>query len=287
MTALTSNLARYCVTAIFVALAGFLGWHTWSYYMTEPWTRDGKVHADVVDLAPDVSGLVSSVEVKDNQVVSKGDVIFKIDTARFELAVLQAQSEVEGAQATLDQAEYNFALYAKLGDGAATQQKIQESRAEVAQAQASLKQALVKRDTARLDLDRTAVRAPVNGKLSNFSLRPGNYVNAGSTVTALVDQDSYYVTGYFEEGKVKRIALGDSVEVFLVGSSEPLHGHVSGIAAGIEDRERSDTKGALANVNPTFTWVRLAQRIPVRIELGPHQETLVVGETATVQVQSD
>jgi RND family efflux transporter MFP subunit len=254
--------------------------------MKEPWTRDGKVHADVVALAPDVSGLVSSVEVKDNQLVNKGDVIFKIDTARFELALQEAEADVESAAAALDQAEYNFSLYDKLGDGAATRQKIEESKAAVVQAKASVKQAIVKRETAQLDLDRTAVRAPVNGKLSNFGLRPGSYVSAGSTVTTLVDRDSFYVTGYFEEAKLRRIGVGEPVDVFLIGASHPLQGHVSGIAAGIEDRERSESQGALANVNPTFSWVRLAQRIPVRIDLDPYDQTLVAGQTATVKVLS-
>jgi multidrug resistance efflux pump len=141
-------------------------------------------------------------------------------------------------------------------------------------------------DTAKLNLERSTVKAPVNGVITNFSLQPGSYVSAGSAVSALVDSDSYYVDGYFEENKLDRIKLGDEVHIGLMGTSEMLEGHVVGIAAGIADRERSDSSGSLANVNPTFSWVRLAQRIPVRVALDdvPAGTVLVAGRTASVNI---
>jgi multidrug resistance efflux pump len=142
--------------------------------------------------------------------------------------------------------------------------------------QATYDQALADRDLARLNLERATVRAPVNGKLTNFHLRPGDYVTPGAPVTALVDQDTFYVVGYFEETKLSKIHVGDAVRVSIMGDATALEGRVASIAGGIEDRERADTASLLANVNPTFTWVRLAQRVPVRISLGEHTATTLV-----------
>jgi multidrug resistance efflux pump len=261
-------LGRFLLTGVVVVFAGVLGWHLWDYYMNDPWTRDGKVRADVVHVAADVSGFVSDVEVKDNQTVKKG------------------VAQVTSAQAALDMAKSDLDLYQKLGDGSVTRQKIQQAQTAVQQDEATLSQAVVSRDTAQLNLDRSTVRAPVNGILTNFSLQPGNYVSAGSAVTALIDGDSYYVAGYFEENKLDRIKVGDTAIVNLMGSKNGLKGHVVGVAGGIEDRERSDTSSSLANVTPTFTWVRLAQRVPVRVALDdvPSDTALVAGRTASVTI---
>lgn len=288
MKSVLAYSGRVLLTAVFVVLACVLGWHLWDYYMNEPWTRDGKVRADVVSLASDVSGFVSDVDVKDDQTVKKGDVIFRIDRARFDLALREAQAQVDAAQATLDMNQGDLELYQKLGDGSITRQKIQDTQATVAQNKAALEEAVASRDTAQLNLDRTVVRAPVNGIVTNFSLRPGNYVNAGSAVTALIDGDSYYVAGYFEENKLDRIKVGDTATITLMGGARTLKGHVTSVASGIEDRERSDTSSELANVTPTFTWVRLAQRVPVRITLDnvTPDVALVAGRTASVTINN-
>ncbi len=286
MKSLLAHSGRFLVTGVMVALAGVLGWHLWDYYMDEPWTRDGKVRADVVRLAADVSGIVSEVDAKDNQTVRKGDVIFRIDQARFTLALRQAEAQMESSKAALDLARSDLELYLKLGESSVTRQKIQQAETTVQQDEAAYNQAVISRDTAQLNLDRSVVRAPVNGVLTNFSMQPGNYVTAGTAVTALIDSDSYYVAGYFEENKLDRIKVGDPALVYLMGSKTPLKGHVDGVAGGIEDRERSDTSAQLANVTPTFTWVRLAQRVPVRVALDalPDDTALVAGRTASVTI---
>ncbi|MEK1873481.1 MAG: HlyD family secretion protein [Rhizobium altiplani] len=286
MKSLLAHSGRFLVTGVMVALAGVLGWHLWDYYMDEPWTRDGKVRADVVRLAADVSGIVSEVDAKDNQTVRKGDVIFRIDQARFTLALRQAEAQMESSKAALDLARSDLELYRKLGESSVTRQKIQQAETTVQQDEAAYNQAVISRDTAQLNLDRSVVRAPVNGVLTNFSMQPGNYVTAGTAVTALIDSDSYYVAGYFEENKLDRIKVGDPALVYLMGSKTPLMGHVDGVAGGIEDRERSDTSAQLANVTPTFTWVRLAQRVPVRVALDalPDDTALVAGRTASVTI---
>jgi RND family efflux transporter MFP subunit len=286
MKSLFAHSGRFLVTGVMVALAGVLGWHLWDYYMDEPWTRDGKVRADVVRLAADVSGIVSEVDAKDNQTVRKGDVIFRIDQARFTLALRQAEAQMESSKAALDLARSDLELYRKLGESSVTRQKIQQAETTVQQDEAAYNQAVISRDTAQLNLDRSVVRAPVNGVLTNFSMQPGNYVTAGTAVTALIDSDSYYVAGYFEENKLDRIKVCDPALVYLMGSKTPLKGHVDGVAGGIEDRERSDTSAQLANVTPTFTWVRLAQRVPVRVALDalPDDTALVAGRTASVTI---
>ncbi len=277
---------RVFLTLVMVAVAGLLGWRMWDYYMDAPWTRDGKVRADVVRIAPDVSGLVGEVLVHDNQPVKKGDVIFRIDQARYTLAMKQAEAKVDSNKAALDMANRDLVRYGQLNDTTVTRQKMEQVETTAQQADAAYRQSLLDRDLAALNLERSSVKAPVNGVITNFSLQPGDYVSAGSAVTALVDTDSYYVDGYFEENKLERIHIGDKVRIDLMGSKLQLKGKVEGIAGGIEDRERSDSSSLLANVSPTFNWVRLAQRVPVRVKLEdvPEGVHLVAGRTVSVTV---
>ncbi len=278
-------IGRVAVTLIFVVAAVYVGRHLWGHYMDEPWTRDARLRADVVGIAPDVSGLVSEVLVKDNQTVKKGDVLFRVDRDRFAIALEQADAALASSKAALEQAQRESARQARLGDAASLQQK-EQALTTVQQDEAAVRQATANRELAQLNLDRSEVRATVNGTISNLSLRPGDYVSAGTAKVALIDSDSLRVEGYFEETKLPRIHIGDEVHIHLMGQPEKLTGHVESIAYGIEDRER--TSGSLlANITPTFSWVRLAQRVPVRIALDkvPDGTKLIAGLTATVEVQ--
>ncbi|MBB3382422.1 MULTISPECIES: HlyD family secretion protein [unclassified Rhizobium] len=278
-------IGRVAVTLIFVVAAVYVGRQLWGHYMDEPWTRDARLRADVVGIAPDVSGLVSEVLVKDNQTVKKGDVLFRVDRDRFAIALEQADAALASSKAALDQAQRESARQARLGDAASLQQK-EQALTTVQQDEAAVRQATANRELAQLNLDRSEVRATVNGTISNLSLRPGDYVSAGTAKVALIDSDSLRVEGYFEETKLPRIHVGDEVHIHLMGQAEKLTGHVDSIAYGIEDRER--TSGSLlANITPTFSWVRLAQRVPVRIALDkvPDGTKLIAGLTATVEVQ--
>ncbi|OUY08451.1 HlyD family secretion protein [Acinetobacter populi] len=323
------KMLRPIILGIVMLIALFTIIHLWRYYNNEPWTRDGRVRADVINVASDISGLVTEVLVQDNQTVKQGQVLFKIDIARQQLAVQQAQSDLAKAKAALAQAEANVAVananivktqaniqladknanrYASLMNGAISKQEQDQifatrdqSHAEYTQMQAALKQAqaTVKQqqalvvvaennlDLAKLNMNRSKVVAPADGTLSNFSLRVGNYVQTGQAIAALVDRQQMYVVGYFEETKLNKIHIGDTASVQLMGDSEQLKGHVQGIASGIEDRERTTSSGLLANVNPTFTWVRLAQRVPVKIVLDQvpsNSLAFVAGRTATVKI---
>jgi len=281
------SLGRFAVTLVVVTVAAIVTWQFWVYYMVEPWTRDGRVRADVVGVTPDVSGLVTEVLVHDNQQVRTGDLLFRIDSARFELALRQAEAVVVNRRATWDEAVREMKRYLSLSDAAVSLEKQQQATAAATAAGAAYDQAVADRDLAKLNLVRSNVTAPVNGSITDFSLRPGDYVSVGKAVAALVDSDSFYVAGYFEETKLPHIQIGDKVLVRIVGESQPLDGHVESFAAGIEDRERAASSNLLPNVNPTFNWVRLAQRVPVRVAIDrlPPKVRLVAGRTATVTVR--
>ena len=285
MVARLKLLGRVLVTLTVVVLAGVGARWIWIHYNVEPWTRDGRVRADIVQVSPDVSGLVTEVRVKNNQNVNKDDVLFVLDRPRFELALRQAEASVAAAAVALAQAKRENERNRNLKDLATTEQ-VEEGQSKVDQLTAQLNSARVQRDLAQLNLDRTTVRAPVNGIVTNVDLQPGDYASAGRQVLALVDSDTIHVDGYFEETKLPRIRVGDRALVHIMGIKAGLRGTVESIDAGIEDRERSASPTDLANVNPTFSWVRLAQRIPVRIKLDPTTRDirLIAGRTATVSI---
>jgi RND family efflux transporter MFP subunit len=276
---------RVVVTLAVVALALLGGRWLWIHYNVEPWTRDGRVRADIVQVSPDVSGLVTDVRVKNNQSVNKDDVLFILDRPRFELALRQAEASVIAAAVALAQAKRENERNRNLNNLVTTEQ-VEEGQSKVDQLAAQLNSARVQRDLARLNLDRTTIRAPVNGIVTNVELQPGDYASAGRQVLALVDTDTIHVDGYFEETKLPWIQVGDRARVHIMGIKAELPGTVESIDAGIEDRERSASPTDLANVNPTFSWVRLAQRIPVRIKLDPSSRDirLIAGRTATVSI---
>jgi multidrug resistance efflux pump len=276
---------RVAVTLMVVVLAGLAGQRLWAHYEEDPWTRDGRVRADVVQVAPDVSGLITRVLVRDNQQVASGAPLFEVDRPRYQLAVAQAQAAVAAQQVQLAQARREARRNQSLGDLVAGEVR-EQSLSKVAQLDASLAQARTALDTARLNLARTVVRASVAGTVTNLDLRPGDYATAGHPEFAIIDRSSLHIIGYFEETKLARIHVGDPVQVRLMGDASMIAGHVQSIAGGIEDRDRNSGANLLANVNPTFSWVRLAQRIPVRVAIDrlPAGTELVVGRTATVEV---
>ncbi|HVI88991.1 MAG TPA: HlyD family secretion protein [Dongiaceae bacterium] len=285
MIAFLKRTGRIAVTLVVVALAGLVGRWLWVYYMDDPWTRDARVRAEVTGIAPDVSGLVADILVQDNQVVHRGDILFRLDRARFTLALAQAKAVVESRTANWQRARTDARRYAQLDSNAVSQQRLDQATADAVVAEAALHQAEVDRDLAALNLERSEVRAPLDGIVTNLHLQPGDYVNAGTAVIALVDTATLHIDGYFEETKLAHIQLGDPVRIRLMGDDHLLRGRVESVAGGIADRER-DGDGLLANINPTFSWVRLAQRVPVRITIDavPDGLRLIPGRTATVAV---
>lgn len=280
-----SGMGRVLVTLVAVGAAAVAGTSLWQRYEVQPWTRDGRIKANVIQVAPDVTGQVTRMLVHDNQQVARGETLFEIDRARFELALRQAEASLQAQRTALDQAENEARRNRQLGN-LVSQENREQGQARVNQLRAALDQALVARDVARLNLDRTRVAASSDGIVTNLDLQAGAYVSAGHPVLALVDRNSFYAEGYFEETKLPGISLGDPVSVSLMGTKQQLSGHVDSFAQGIADRDRNTAGNLLPNVNPTFNWVRLAQRIPVRIALDrvPQGVRLVSGQTVTVEV---
>lgn len=286
MKNLLPTLGRSAATIVIVILAALIAYWMWMHYERSPWTRDGRVRADVVRVTPDIGGLVTSVAVRDNQAVKAGDLLFVLDRPRYSLAVEEAQASVASARATLGQAQREAARDKALGDLVATETH-EQNVAKVATARAALAEAESALDGARLNLTRTQVKASVNGTVTNLDLHPGDYVAAGTQAMALVDSDSIRVEGYFEETKLPLIHIGAPVTVRLMGQEQVLRGRVESIAAGINDDTRSNSTNLLPNVEATFSWVRLAQRIPVRVKLThvPADVRLILGRTATVTIE--
>ena len=282
----TSSWIRVLVTVVVVAAAGVAGWYLWRTYEESPWTRDGRVRVNVVMVAPDVAGAVTDMRVKDNQSVKIGDTLFVIDPARYRLALEQAEAALAGAKSVLDQRQEEQQRRERLSSASISEEALNQARTATLSAQAAYDQAEAALGVAKLNLARTDVRSPVNGHVTNLLVHRGDYATAGHPMVALVDSDSFYVAGYFEETKLRHIKIGDHVSIRLMAYDAPLTGHVESVARAITDRDNALGSDLIANVNPTFSWVRLAQRIPVRIAIDdvPKGITLSAGMTATVVV---
>ncbi|AXK53327.1 MULTISPECIES: efflux RND transporter periplasmic adaptor subunit [Pseudomonas] len=278
---------RVVFTLCLVAVAIFAGYHLWQYYMLTPWTRDARIRADVVIVAPDVSGWVRELKVADNQPVKAGDLLLSIDRDRFEAALEKAQAVVQTRQQQLSLREHEASRRAALGPQAISAELRENAQINAGIARGELRQAQAEAKVAELNLARSQVRAPRNGHITNLRLAEGNYVNAGQPVMALIDDSTFYVQAYFEETKLPRIQVGDPVKVWLMSAGDALPGHVQSVSRGITDRNATPDGQLLAEVEPTFNWVRLAQRIPVRIKLDkvPEGINLSAGMTASVQVE--
>ena len=282
------TLGRLILTLLVVAFACVVIWRMVMYYMYAPWTRDGHIRADVIQIAPDVSGLIEEVDVRDNQVVKRGDVLFTIDQDRFKLALRQAQASLADRKETLAQAQRENKRNHGLGNLVAREQ-LEESQSKELRAQALVNEGQVAVDAAQLNLDRSVLRSPVDGFLNDRAPRPHEFVSAGRAVLSVVDSTSFHIEGYFEETKLSQIHVGQKVDIRMMGDNTRLSGHVQSIVAGIEDRDRSAGSNLLPNVNPAFSWVRLAQRIPVRIAFDevPEDFRMIAGRTATVSIIDD
>ncbi|WP_220802501.1 efflux RND transporter periplasmic adaptor subunit [Pseudomonas sp. NCCP-436] len=280
------SAVRVTLTLSVVALAIAAGYWLWQYYLYSPWTRDARVRADVVTVAPDVAGWVESLKVRDNQRVEQGDLLMVLDKARYEAALEQARAVEQTRREQLTLREREASRRMRLGSQAISAELRENAQISARIARGEYRQAQAAVHFAELDLARSEVRAPRAGQVTNLRLAQGNYVRSGEAVMALVDLSSFYVQAYFEETKLARIRVGAPVKVALMGGDQILEGEVESISSGITDRNARPDGQLLADVEPTFNWVRLAQRIPVRIRLKelPDDVQLSAGMTASVQV---
>ena len=319
-----TRVVRVLITLLVVLVAAVICHSLWVRYMEAPWTRDGRVRADVIGVAADVAGLITEVAVKDNQPVHKGDVLLVVDRRRYAIALDRARAGLERAQAGLERAqaaqqrsqaqlvgiEADARLKREEADRRAAldntvvsqenlqaarsavtvaqarvseaQSEVGAARGEVDAARADLGAARSEFDAAQLNLQRTQVLAPVDGQVVNLNVHPGDYAVVGKALLAVVDGASFRVEAYFEENKLSLVRPGDTVSVRMLGAREDLPGRVEGVARAISQPEVS---GLLSSVNPTFHWVRLAQRIPVTIRLDRAPDSLTAGMTCTVIVR--
>jgi multidrug resistance efflux pump len=279
-------LLRFLITLIVVAIAAGFGQAMWRVYMAAPWTRDGAVRAYVVTMAPQIAGQIVQLPVADNQLVHKGDLLLVIDPTDYRIAVDLAQAAVEQAQANARNVEREAQRRQELTRLSVTKEEKQTYESNAVQARAAYQQAVARSNQAQVNLRRTEIRSPVNGYVTNLLAQLGDYATVGQNVISVVDADSFWVDGYFEETNLERIRKGDPATIKLMGYSQPLHGHVDSIARAINVANAQPNREGLASVNPIFTWVRLAQRIPVRIHIDevPKGVHLVAGMTATVQI---
>ncbi|HVJ32464.1 MAG TPA: HlyD family secretion protein [Terriglobia bacterium] len=280
------KMFRVAMTAAMVLTAIVLGAALWRYYMIDPWTRDGTVRANVVSIAPEVSGTVVDIKVVDNQFVHKGDILYVIDPTRFRLALTQAQATAESRKQDMIVAQQRSARRAALSDLAASKEEKEQFSGNAAVAAANYNEAVAEVEIAKVNLERSVIHAPVNGYVTNLLLRQGDYASAGQKSVSVIDSDSFWIAGYFEETKLAQIRRGDVAHIKLMGFTGDVVGHVESLARGITDQNGDSGSEGLETVNPVFTWVRLAQRFPVRIhvDLVPAGIDLAMGMTCTVSV---
>ncbi|MCX2866700.1 p-hydroxybenzoic acid efflux pump subunit AaeA [Kluyvera cryocrescens] len=285
MKTLTRKISRTAITVILVILAFIAIFRAWVYYTESPWTRDARFSADVVAIAPDVSGLITQVAVKDNQLVAKNQVLFVIDQPRYQKALAEAEADVSYYKALAEEKSREAGRRNKLGVSAMSREEIDQSNNVLQTVLHQMAKAQATRDLARLDLDRTVIRAPADGWVTNLNVYAGEFITRGSTAVALVKQHSFYVMAYLEETKLEGVRPGYRAEVTPLGSNHVLKGTVDSVAAGVTNASSSmDSKG-MATVDSNLEWVRLAQRVPVRIRLDEEPGNLwPAGTTATVVI---
>ncbi len=285
MKALIRKIARYIITLILVIIAAIIIFRVWAFYTESPWTRDAKFAADIVAIAPDVTGLITDVPVHDNQLVKKGDVLFTIDIPRFQKSLAEAEADVEYYQTVVNEKRREATRRNKLGIQAMSREEIDQSNNDLQTTEHQLTKAEATRDLAKLDLDRTIIRAPADGWVTNLNVYTGEFITRGSTAVALVKQHSFYVTAYMEETKLEGIRPGYRAEITPLGSNHVLRGTVDSIAAGVTNSSSTVDNKGMATIDSNLEWVRLAQRVPVKIHLDEQPGNLYPsGTTATVVV---
>src|SRR6202021_2809816 len=271
-----------------VAVAALFAWAMWQAYMGAPWTRDGTVRSYVVTMAPEAAGSIVELSAIDNQFVHKGDFLLVIDPPNYKIAPRLADAAVDQTQATAQNAQREAERRRKLDDLSVSVEPKQIFDANAVAAQAQYQQAVANRDQAKVNLERTQIRSPVNGWVTNLLAQLGDYATVGQNEISIVDADSFWVDAYFEETQLASMQEGDPAEVKLMSYRQIVRGKVGSVARGINVSNAQPNQQGLATVNPIFTWVRLAQRVPVHIEIDrvPDGVRLVAGMTATVQVDA-
>jgi RND family efflux transporter MFP subunit len=280
-------LLRKLATAGIATVAVLGAVLTWDLYNAAPWTRDGSVRVQVANVAPQISGQITELRVVDNQFVHKGDILYVIEPFDFGVALSAYKASLQQKIADRDVKNLQAERRQRLTDLAVSTEEKQTYQANAVQAAAVVDAAQEQVKQAEINLQRTEVRSPVNGYVTNLLLRVGNYAAQGTSNISIVDTDSFWIDGYFEETKLARLCVGDRAEAKLMGYSAPIIGHIATVTRGVSVSNATAATQGLPNVDPVYTWVRLAQRVPVRIAIDkvPPGVPLVSGLTATVTIR--
>jgi len=363
MTTPVKTSTRLLVTGVIIA--GGVGAAVWMWwdYVVNPWTRNGQVYAQVIQITPRVSGTIVDLPIIDNQFVEAGNLLFQIDPRTFESTVEQkeaelvraedeiaalkqeveakaaainryasqieqAKSQVKAFQATFEDTGATYArMQRAVVSGAVSRDMVDQAKAEfdyatarvqhakdlqleyeasklqaeadlgrakadlggIGEANARLRAAKAQLHHAHLDLEFSTVAAPVDGYVTNLNLRRGDHATANKALLALVDTDSYWVSGFFKESALRHITVGDRAIVTLMSHpGQPIEGRVVSRGWGVEQKDGTSGQQLLPQISATFEWIRLAQRVPVRVEFEelPEGVELIVGTTASVLVVS-
>lgn len=282
----TLKALRYVTTGVLVVAAFIAAYRGWQIYVTSPWTRDGTVRVQVANVAPEISGRIVEVRTHDNAHVHKGDVLYVIEKFDFEVALDNAKATILNREADLAVKKAQNARREALTTLSTSIEEKQVYDGNAKMAEAALASAKAALSQAEINLQRTEVRSPVDGFVTNLLMRVGDYARAGTANLSVIDEHSYWIDAYFEETKLANIHVGDPVAATLLGFQTPINGKVESITGGISVANAASSTQGLPNVDPIFTWVRLAQRIPVRISIEqvPPDVPLVAGMTCSVSV---
>ena len=278
------NVLRYLATGVLVAAALVAARSGWRVYVTSPWTRDGMVRVQVANVAPQISGQIVDVRVSDNQHVHKGDILYVIEKFDFQVALDNAKATMLNREADFAVKRAQNARRAALTTLSTSIEEKQVYDGNAKMADAALASAKAALSQAEINLQRTEVRSPVDGYVTNLLMRVGDYTRAGTPNISVIDENSYWIDAYFEETKLANIHVGDAAEATLLGYEVPIKGRIESITGGISAANATNSTQGLPNVDPIYTWVRLAQRIPVRIKIEqvPNDVPLIAGMTCSV-----
>ncbi|HQR73841.1 MAG TPA: HlyD family secretion protein [Sulfurovum sp.] len=281
---------KLLLTLTLITTAGFFGYYKYEAYINNPWTRDGQVRTQVIQVTPRVNGMVTKIHVEDNQKVKIGDLLFEIDPSQYQVNLDQAkarlQRTLESAKGTKIEFDRVRNIYAK-DKGAVSQKDLVRNETNYYKSLAEIDSSKEAVNTAKLNLSYTKVYAEVDGYVSNINFQIGSQATAGQPILALVDENSYWVFGFFREDAIPEVEVGDSAIVTLLAYPDtPLSAKVESIAWGISHSDGNPGNNLLPSVKPVFQWIRLAQRIPVRLKLDPLPKNVKLrfGLTASVMI---
>lgn len=282
------KLLNVIIPVLLVLVAFILSTNAWKVYMNGTWTRDARVMSEIVKIAPQVSGEVVNIYVKDNQEVKKGDLLFEINAKDYINTLNQNKANVNKAKSLLKQAQNIASRDVKLPKKLISEEQVTSDVLLVKQREAELESAKVQLKQAKLDLKRTKIYAVEDGFITNLTLRIGNYVSKSQTIATLIEKNSFYIIGYFEETKIPSLHPKDKAIITSFSKDKIFYGEIEGIGRGIVNQS-SDNSGLLPNVQPTIPWVRLAQRVPVRIRITSDLDKLrlIYGTTVSVEIPQE